>query len=122
MRRFRFDAAAGHAISQFDSQQAIITGIQRTTGPIQVACIRIGPDGVVGYHQAATQQLFLVVAGVGWVAGEDRVRRPLNAGEAAYWDAGEWHESGSAEGMTVIVIEGDDLLPDQTMRETPFAE
>ncbi|MGH2485640.1 MAG: hypothetical protein ACRDHE_06485 [Ktedonobacterales bacterium] len=122
MRRFRFDAAVGHAITQFGSQRAIITGIQRTSGPVHIACMHIGPSGGVGYHQATTRQLFLVVTGVGWVTGADRAQRPIAAGEAAYWDTGEWHESGSARGMTVIVIEGDDLQPDQLLRETSFLE
>jgi quercetin dioxygenase-like cupin family protein len=122
MRRFQFDATAGHVITRFDSHQATITGVQRTTGPVQIACMRIGAGGVVGYHQATTRQMFLVVAGAGWVTGADRDRRAIAAGEAAYWDTGEWHESGSMEGMTVIVIEGDALRPDQSLRETPLAE
>ncbi|HKV83983.1 MAG TPA: cupin domain-containing protein [Ktedonobacterales bacterium] len=122
MRRFRFDATTGHAITQFGSERAAITGIQRTTAPVQIACMHIGAGGVVGYHQATTRQLFLVVAGDGWVTGADRVQHPLSAGEAAFWDAGEWHESGSVSGMTVIVIEGNELVPDQAMRATPLAE
>jgi hypothetical protein len=38
--------------------------------------------GLVGRHQAATRQLFCVVAGDGWVSGPDRERVPIAAGQA----------------------------------------
>lgn len=122
MRRFRFDRSAGHAITQYDSRETVITGIQSTSSAVQIGCMRIGPGGVVGYHQANSPQLFLMVAGSGWVSGTDRAQHPLQEGYAAFWDAGEWHESGSETGATVIVIEGDTLNPEQFMREDPFPE
>ena len=122
MRRFRFDETVGHAITQFGSQMVSITGIQRTSGPTQIAAMRIGPGGVVGYHQATTPQLFLIVAGEGWVTSENHVRQPISEGYAVFWETDEWHESGSDTGMTAIVIEGDGLRPDQVMREEPAAE
>jgi mannose-6-phosphate isomerase-like protein (cupin superfamily) len=77
----------------------------------------LGPNGFVGRHPTVKPQLFLVVRGVGWVradsperAGSDeRVR--IIPGQAAYWEAGEWHESGSVTGMVAIVIEGEGLSP-----------
>lgn len=120
MRRVRFDASAGHPISQFDSQRVIISGIQRTPGAVQIGCMWIGAGGAVGYHEATSSQLFLVVAGDGWATGSDRVHHALSAGQGVFWEPGEWHESGSDAGMTVIVIEGDGLSPDQLMREEPL--
>ena len=67
--------------------------------------MQIGSNGVIGYHQASFPQLFLVVEGKGWVRGEVEDRIPIERGEAAYWEAGEWHESGSVTGMSAIVIE-----------------
>lgn len=52
-------------------------------------------------------QLFCIVAGSGWVSGEDGTRVPIRTGEAAWWDRGEIHESGTDTGMTAIVLEGD---------------
>ncbi len=69
--------------------------------------MHIAAGGAVGYHQAVARQLFLIVRGEGWVAaGEERTRVPLRAGDAALWEPGEWHEAGSNDGMTTIVIEG----------------
>jgi hypothetical protein len=34
---------------------------------------------------------------------------PISAGEAVLWEPGEEHESGSDEGMTVLVVEAEAL-------------
>jgi len=83
----------------------------------QVGCMHIGPGGVVGFHQATVQQLFLVVAGAGWVRGPEADRTPIRPYQAAFWTAGEWHESGSDTGMTAIVIEGETVDPAQFLSE-----
>lgn len=125
MRLYSFGAEAGHPITQFGSERVTITGIARTAeADVQIGCMRLEPGGCVGAHQAATRQLFLVVRGEGWVRGPEAERTPITAGQAAYWEPGEEHESGSESGMVAFVIEGDTLDPDQFMRriaETPGA-
>jgi mannose-6-phosphate isomerase-like protein (cupin superfamily) len=113
MKIFRFDAGASRRIEQFGSTNVILSGITRLTGEAQVSCMQIGPDGMVGYHPAVTPQLFLVVQGEGWVRGEAAEQVPIRAGQAAFWQAGEGHASGSgsAAGMTVIVIESASIHP-----------
>jgi quercetin dioxygenase-like cupin family protein len=127
VKLYRFDASAGHPITQHGSDNVVMSGIQRTSdGAFQIGCMYIGTQGVVGRHQATTPQLFLVVEGAGWVRGDgpdglDGARRhPITPGQAAFWEAGEWHESGSDFGMTAIVLEGDGIEPGQFMREEPL--
>jgi len=55
---------------------------------------------------AAAHQVLLIVAGSGWVAGADGERVPVTAGDAAYWEPGEVHATGSDEGLTAIALEG----------------
>jgi hypothetical protein len=43
---------------------------------------------------------------LGWVAGDDGVRVPVTAGQAAYWAPGEVHTTGSDNGLTAIALEG----------------
>lgn len=76
-----------------------------------VGCIHIGENGIVGYHQATCSQVFLVVAGEGWVRGKEDQRYRVESGDAVFWTEGEWHESGSETGMTVMVIESQTLNP-----------
>ncbi|WP_031305720.1 cupin domain-containing protein [Brevibacillus panacihumi] len=116
MKRFRFDRQVGHEIKQYESINAAISRIVRTQGPVSIGCIRIGPKGVLGYHPAVVDQLFLVVEGEGWVRGKDDSEPvPISAGQAAFWEAGEGHESGSEEGMIAMVIEGEKLNPESYM-------
>ena len=83
--------------------------VRRLAGEAHVVVIEVAPGGVVGRHPAAVAQLFALVRGSGWVSGGDGERQPINAGEAVLWEAGEEHESGSDEGMTVLVVEAESL-------------
>jgi len=105
MRIFR-GFGGGRQIREFDSADASVVGVT-TSGHVVV--ISIEPGGLVGRHPAGAEQLFLVVSGSGWVTGPDGRRVALGAGEAAVWSAGEEHESGSAEGMTALVVEAEQL-------------
>ena len=115
MRLYRFDPEVAHPINQFDSHGASIGRCVRYTGDVQAGCFFIQAGGVVGYHQATVRQLFMVVTGEGWVRGEEPERTPIRPGQAAFWEAGEYHESGSDSGMTAVVIEGNGLDPDEHM-------
>jgi quercetin dioxygenase-like cupin family protein len=116
MKLFRFEAAVGREIDAYGSVQLVMSSILRLSGDAHIGCMHIGAGGVVGYHQATEPQLFLVVQGVGWVRGAEDRRVKLSAGQAAWWAAGEWHESGSDEGMVAIVIEGERVDPSQSMQ------
>jgi quercetin dioxygenase-like cupin family protein len=116
MKIFRFDAGVGRRIEQFGSTNLVLSGVARLTAEAQVSCMYIGPGGTVGYHPAVTPQLVLVVQGEGWVRGETAQQVPIRAGQAAFWQAGEGHASGSAAGMTAIVIESRGLNPEQMTR------
>jgi quercetin dioxygenase-like cupin family protein len=112
MRIYRFDAEVGRLIDLYGSK-FVQSRIVHTTQPAHVSCMHLGPGGLVGYHPATVPQLFLVVQGEGWVRGEAPERRAITAGQAAFWEAGEWHESGTDMGMIAIVIEGEGLDPAQ---------
>ena len=106
MKLVAFDPA--HAITHFDSRGATICGVARCNGETRVSLLDLAAGGIVGEHPAASAQLFLVVAGAGWVrGGEDR--RAIEPGQAAVWEAGGRHESGSDSGLTAVVVEADSL-------------
>ena len=109
MRIFRFDHEAGKSIDRYNSSGFTISNVVHLVGEAVVNCAYLEVNGVIGYHQAAVPQLFLVVQGEGWVRGEAPERNPIKAGQAAYWEKGEWHESGTETGMTAIIIEGEKI-------------
>jgi hypothetical protein len=121
MKFYQLGPQAGRPITAFGSVNVAITPIQRASGQVQIGCLHIGPQGRVGYHQAVGPQLFLVMQGSGWVRDETSERIAICAGMAAFWADGEWHESSSDSGMTVIVIEGETLDPAQYLTEAQEA-
>jgi hypothetical protein len=52
-----------------------------------------------------------VVTGSGWVVGADGVRQSVRPGRAVLWAPGQEHESGSDEGMLVVIVEAPERLP-----------
>ena len=106
MRLFQFNLQPSRAITEHDSQNAAISLLFRRSNDVFLVCIRLAEGGVLGYHQATADQLFLVVEGSGWVRAEGTDRMPITAGQAAFWQAGEWHETTTDTGLTALVIEG----------------
>jgi len=106
----RFDATAGRRIDRYDSDFTL-SPLTPPYDRFKAACFHLPPGGVVGFHEASVPQLFCVLAGSGWVTGADRERMPIGPFDAAFWEAGEWHESGSEDGMTAVVLEGELVEP-----------
>jgi hypothetical protein len=65
--------------------------------------------GRLGRHPTVLAQLYCVVQGTGWVSGSDDERTNLAAGQAALWNPGEQHESGTDAGMAVVVLEASSI-------------
>jgi len=116
---YRFDADVGQSIDNFGSVNFILSRIVQLTAQARVSCFHLGPEGKVGYHQAVSPQLFLVVQGEGWVRDETSGRVPILMGCAVFWDKDEWHESGSDNGLTAIVIESEIINPTEFMPVGP---
>lgn len=105
MEMFRFDRAET-VVDRFGSTGTAATGVAAGEGAVRLTCLTIAPGGVLGAHPAPVEQLFLVVAGEGWVAGPDGTRVPVSAGDAVHWATGEQHGSGSTTGLTALALEG----------------
>jgi quercetin dioxygenase-like cupin family protein len=100
---FSFGPEAGRHVDHYGSDFHL-SRLAHAEG-IHVGCLYLEPGGLVGYHPAATYQLFAVIAGNGWVRGEGAERAPIRAGQAAFWEPGERHEAATDVGMTAIVVE-----------------
>jgi mannose-6-phosphate isomerase-like protein (cupin superfamily) len=100
----RVELAGERDIDRFES---VAARVRRLASEAHVVVIEIGAGGTVGRHPAAAQQLFVVVAGSGWVEGGDGSREPIASGEAVVWGPGEEHASGSDRGLMALVVETD---------------
>jgi hypothetical protein len=115
MKIFRFDPEVGQQIEKFGSVKAIISKVVHLEAEAVVNCVYVHPNGKIGPHQAVTQQLFLLVEGEGWVRGETEENYAIQQGPAVFWEKDEWHESGSENGMTAVIIEGMNIDPAELM-------
>jgi GrpB-like predicted nucleotidyltransferase (UPF0157 family)/quercetin dioxygenase-like cupin family protein len=105
MEIFRFDEEVAVPVSDFGSNfglSPLIGGDAR----VAVSVLHLPAGGSVGRHPATANQLFAVVSGSGWASGGDGRRRPVPAGRAAFFEAGESHEAGTELGLIAVCIEG----------------
>jgi hypothetical protein len=78
MEIFRFDRDE-HPISAHGSIGAHATAVASGDGDVALTCLTVQPGGTIGTHPTTGDQLFLVIAGSGWVAGADGIRHPVQA-------------------------------------------
>lgn len=109
MKIFRFTKEVGQSIERYQSSAVTYTQITKLMTSSSIGYMFIEPKGIVGLHEAPAPQLLLVVQGEGWVRGQDENRISVKMGEGVFWERGEWHESGSENGMTCIIIQCDDI-------------
>ena len=110
MERFGFDPQ--NAFTPRDERLENVTISPLTSpGPAQAAIFRLGPGGRIARHPAAVPQVLAVLEGAGLVSGGDGEFRPINAGEAVFWAAGEEHETVSDHGLTALIVEAAGLRP-----------
>jgi len=112
---FRYDIPEKR-IEMYGSSGALVLQFARPT-KMGAVFIELEPGGVLGRHEAVGHQLFVVIAGSGEVSGGDGAVHRIEAGMAAFWEAGEEHETCTENGLKAIVIEGDDLEPGEKLEE-----
>lgn len=117
MRLFSLDGPRARAITEFGSAGVTIFPLARPDGGVHLARMLIEAGGQIGAHPGDTPQLFAVLVGEGWVAGSDGRQVAIRTGEAAFWEAGEAHSTGSEQGMTALVIEAESLEPAEFLAE-----
>jgi quercetin dioxygenase-like cupin family protein len=78
-------------------------------GNIHIGAVHLQENGIIGYHEAVVSQLLLIVDGEGYVCGADKEKLKVKAGQAVFWEKGEFHETSTEKGLMAIVIESDGL-------------
>jgi quercetin dioxygenase-like cupin family protein len=108
MKLYKYTKEFGKQITQFDSNFTM-TQIVRMDNYTHIGCMHLEENGHVGNHQAVTPQLLLIINGEGFVKGNENMFKKVCAGDAVFWDKGEWHETISDNGLTAFVIESENL-------------
>ena len=86
MKFYRFDQESRKQITKFDSD-FVMSRIIQTSENAHIGCMHIPANGVVGYHQAASPQLMLIMSGKGRVRSGNNDYADVKAGEAVL---GKW--------------------------------
>ncbi|MDG5473487.1 cupin domain-containing protein [Jeotgalibacillus sp. ET6] len=110
MEIFTFKKENGKRIEAFDSN-FVMSRITKTSSHSMIGCMYLEENGVIGYHQAVTPQMLLIVKGEGEVRSNNGKYFPVKTGDAVFWGKDEWHETRSEEGLMAIVIESEELTP-----------
>jgi quercetin dioxygenase-like cupin family protein len=108
MRILDFSEKVGKHISAFQSN-FIMSKILNHQGNIHIGAVHLQENGIIGYHEAVVSQLLLIVDGEGYVCGADKEKLKVKAGQAVFWEKGEFHETSTEKGLMAIVIESDGL-------------
>ena len=113
MKILRLDASAADRIGArpYDVKLTSALELAAGSGEAHAYVLYFEPGGEIGPHEAGFGQILVAVAGNGWVAGEDGMRRPLAEGNAAFISRGEQHSKGSESGLTALMIQVRDLDP-----------
>ena len=106
-----FGPSAGRPLIEHRSHGVVFVPILRSV-TASLACMRLEAGGVIAEHPATYNQLFLIVEGAGWVCSDAGPRVEVRTGQAAFWRAGERHESGTETGMVALVVEGEAIQPE----------
>jgi quercetin dioxygenase-like cupin family protein len=112
LERFRFGSDAAFAPREELLESVTVAPLSRSIfhgSPFQAAVFRVAPGGRIARHPATYPQILAVLDGSGNVSGASGVDEPIEAGEAIFWQAGEEHETKTADGLTALIIEGDGL-------------
>ncbi|HDR3649788.1 TPA: cupin [Bacillus anthracis] len=108
MKIFNFSEKVGKQITAFQSN-FIMSKIVNHQGNIHIGAMHLKENGIVGYHEAVVSQLLLIVDGEGYVCGADKEKVKVKAGQAVFWEKGEFHETSTEHGLMAIVMEAEDL-------------
>jgi hypothetical protein len=106
VRMGRFDPSTARVVTDFGSDFLLSAVIAPGATNVCVRVAHLGSGGRIGRHAAIAAQVFCVVAGSGWVSGDDGERVAIATGQAAYWSEGESHAAGTEAGLTAVVVEG----------------
>ena len=112
-----FTARELQSIADFQSVRAASAELATGSGEAHVHFVEIAAGGEIGPHVAGFGQLFVCLAGEGWVASANNERVPLGSGQAAYFARGERHSKGSETGLHALIVQVRDL---ELLTHTPM--
>jgi quercetin dioxygenase-like cupin family protein len=111
VRVVQFTPELAEPISLFESVASSSVAVGHGTGEVHVYAVHFKANAQIGAHPTGFCQLFLVIQGSGWAAGEDGQRMNLSAGQGVFFEKGEVHSKGSETGMVAVMVQATRIDP-----------
>ena len=109
MRIYDAGLSSGKQVQDFGSKDAKFSTVM-SSRMWHVATLQLEPNGVLGAHKVATDQLLIVMGGRARVTGDNVKGVDVVPGVAIFWNRNEVHEvRAGSDGLVAVVIEGDKL-------------
>ncbi|MDA8346726.1 MAG: cupin domain-containing protein [Thermaerobacter sp.] len=109
MRVLDFAKETAQPVTHYGSSGFALARLFSGTLALHAHLCYLAPGGRIGRHEAASEQLLLVVDGSAMVRGQAGAQELLRAGEAVFFARGEEHETQSEGGMRAVILEGDGI-------------
>ena len=100
-------SALPHRPIEANGSRGFSVGAFGISADAHLVAVTLAPGGTIGRHPALGRQLLVVLDGEAQVSGADGSVRVISRGQAAVWEPGESHETRSAHGLSVMIVEGD---------------
>jgi len=111
VRVVEFKPELAEPIALFESVASSSVAVGHGSGEVHVYAVHFKANAHIGVHPTGFCQLFLVVQGSGWAAGEDGQRVNLGAGQGVFFERDETHSKGSETGMVAIMVQATRIDP-----------
>lgn len=115
MKLFRFDIPTAYPLPNLQSTNVLLKPLLDSAGALKVSCLYFGAGSQFIDQTTQSDRLFLVVSGRGWVRDAVTEYTRLQAGHAVFYEADEQFNIMTHNGMTMIVLEGDELHPEASL-------
>jgi hypothetical protein len=76
---------------------------------VHAIIVRLDAGGRIGRHPTVRAQLLIPLTGRASVSGDTTAAVEIGPGEAVLWETDELHETTTLDGLTAVILEGDEI-------------
>lgn len=117
MKFYRMNEKNAKQVTQYNSN-FLINSFMHLNSELRISVMTLKENGIIGFHQATTPQLFYLLEGEGVVCNEEKKYYSVQKGMAVFWNSSAWHETKSEQGLVALIIEGFSISEDTILLDT----
>jgi quercetin dioxygenase-like cupin family protein len=117
MKFYKINEENAKQVTQYNSN-FLMNSFMHLNCELRISVMTLGENGIIGFHQTTTPQLLYLLEGEGVVCNEEKKYYSIQKGIAVFWNAGEWHETKSKQGLVALIIEGFNINEESILLDT----